>query len=51
MIVLTTTPFKFAAAGADIHFEEVADLSHTYAREQNALILDWFGCPLARADG
>lgn len=33
-------------AGAALHYEEVTDLSHTYAREQNARILDWFGCPL-----
>jgi len=42
---------ELAEAGADIHFEEVADLSHAYAREQNARILDWFGCPLERANG
>ena len=33
-------------AGAILHYEEVSDLSHTYAREQNARILDWFGCPI-----
>lgn len=30
-------------AGAEIAFHEVEDLSHTYAREHNARILDWMG--------
>lgn len=29
-------------AGADITFREIADLSHTYARDENARILEWF---------
>ena len=29
-------------AGADIVFREIEDLSHTYPREENALILEWF---------
>ena len=29
-------------AGADLVFREIADLSHTYARDENAKILDWF---------
>jgi phospholipase/carboxylesterase len=29
-------------AGASIHFEAVPDLAHTYPREMNATILDWF---------
>lgn len=28
-------------AGADLHYQEVEDLSHTYAREENARVLDW----------
>ncbi len=28
-------------AGADIHYREIEDLSHTYAQEENANILDW----------
>jgi phospholipase/carboxylesterase len=28
-------------AGADLHYQEVDDLSHTYPREENASILDW----------
>jgi len=30
------------AAGADIIFHEIEDLSHTYPREENASILAWF---------
>ncbi|MBL0900178.1 MAG: phospholipase [Reyranella sp.] len=30
------------AAGADMLYREVADLSHTYPRDENARILDWF---------
>jgi phospholipase/carboxylesterase len=30
------------AAGAAVTYREVADLSHTYPREMNAAILDWF---------
>lgn len=29
-------------AGADVVYREIADLSHTYPRDENALILDWF---------
>jgi len=32
-------------AGADLTFREIVDLSHTYPREENAKILDWFGVP------
>ncbi len=28
-------------AGADLHYQEIEDLSHTYAREENANILEW----------
>jgi phospholipase/carboxylesterase len=28
-------------AGADLRYREIEDLSHTYAREENACILDW----------
>ncbi len=30
-----------AAAGADVTYRELADLSHTYPREENARIFDW----------
>lgn len=33
-------------AGAHVTFREVEDLSHTYAREENARILDWLGAEL-----
>jgi len=31
-----------AAAGAAVTYREIEDLSHTYPREENRLILDWF---------
>ena len=34
-------------AGADVTFREIADLSHTYPREENAHILEWFDPALA----
>jgi phospholipase/carboxylesterase len=30
-----------SAAGADVTYRELADLSHCYPREMNAPILDW----------
>lgn len=30
------------AAGAEVLYREIADLSHTYPRDENARILDWF---------
>ena len=33
---------QLEGAGADIVYREVADLSHTYAREENDRILTWF---------
>ena len=32
-----------SAAGATVQYQELDDLSHTYPREQNDLILDWLG--------
>jgi phospholipase/carboxylesterase len=32
-------------AGAELCYREIADLSHTYPREENARILDWFDPP------
>ena len=32
----------FGAAGAAVSYREIPDLSHTYPREENAGILDWF---------
>ena len=29
-------------AGAKVTYREIADLSHTYPRDENAAILDWF---------
>jgi len=31
-----------AQAGAEVVYRELADLSHTYPRDENAAILDWF---------
>ena len=31
-----------SAAGARVVYRELADLSHTYPREENARILEWF---------
>ncbi|ABS62674.1 phospholipase/Carboxylesterase [Parvibaculum lavamentivorans DS-1] len=33
---------ELSAAGADVTYQEIADLSHTYPREENARIMDWF---------
>ena len=33
---------ELVGRGADLVFREIDDLSHTYPREQNAEILDWF---------
>ena len=33
---------ELSGRGADLVFREIDDLSHTYPREQNAKILDWF---------
>lgn len=31
------------AAGANVTYREIADLSHTYARDENPRVLDWMG--------
>ena len=31
-----------AGLGANVRYDEVSDLAHTYPREKNAEILDWF---------
>jgi phospholipase/carboxylesterase len=33
---------ELSAAGADVTYREIADLSHTYPAEENARIMDWF---------
>ncbi|MEQ9796705.1 phospholipase [Parvibaculum sp.] len=33
---------ELSAAGADVTYREIADLSHTYPVEENARIMDWF---------
>ena len=34
---------SLSAAGAEVTYREIADLSHTYPREMNAEILEWLG--------
>jgi phospholipase/carboxylesterase len=38
--------YELSAAGAELTYREIPDLSHTYPRDENARILDWFGAPL-----
>ena len=38
-------------AGADLVYREIEDLSHTYPREENAAILEWFDPSLASPSG
>jgi phospholipase/carboxylesterase len=38
---------ELARAGADLTYQEIADLSHTYPREANDAILTWFDPALA----
>jgi phospholipase/carboxylesterase len=38
--------YQLSAAGAELTYREIPDLSHTYPRDENARILDWFGAPL-----
>lgn len=33
---------ELSAAGANVTYREIADLSHTYPSEENARIADWF---------
>lgn len=34
---------SLTAAGADVVYREIPDLSHTYPRDENGALLDWFG--------
>jgi phospholipase/carboxylesterase len=38
---------RLSAAGADLVYREIADLSHTYPREENGRILEWLDPVLA----
>ena len=38
-------------AGAQITYREIEDLSHTYARDENAAVLDWMDVPAPAAAG
>ena len=38
-------------AGADLHYREIDDLSHTYPSDENPRIMDWLLADRTRADG
>lgn len=40
--VARTANQALAAAGANVLYREIADLSHTYPRDENPRIMDWF---------
>ena len=40
--IARTAKQALQAAGADLHYREIADLSHTYPRDENPRIMDWF---------
>jgi phospholipase/carboxylesterase len=40
-----TAASALSAAGAAVTFREIDDLSHTYPRDENPKILDWFSAP------
>ena len=39
---MSTIERTLKEAGAAVVYREIADLSHTYPRDENARILDWF---------
>ena len=41
---------QLLAAGADVTYREVPDLSHTYPRDENDAVLRWFDASLALPD-
>ena len=44
-LVATLFGTALTAAGAQVTYREIADLSHTYPRDENGAILDWFQNP------
>ncbi|MDI1282951.1 MAG: phospholipase [Reyranella sp.] len=40
--IARSAQLAFEQAGAAVVYREIADLSHTYPRDENAAILDWF---------
>jgi phospholipase/carboxylesterase len=40
--VARTAHRALAAAGADVAYREIADLSHAYPREEGSAVIDWF---------
>ncbi len=43
--IARTARQSLEAAGANVTYREIGDLSHTYPREENGAILDWFLAP------
>jgi phospholipase/carboxylesterase len=43
--IARTAHRALTAAGARVTYREIADLSHTYPRDENAAMLDWFMMP------
>jgi phospholipase/carboxylesterase len=43
--VARTAQRALTAAGAHVVYREIADLAHTYPREEGSAILDWISCP------
>ena len=41
--IARTVQRTLTAAGANIVYREIADLSHVYPREEGSAILDWLG--------
>ena len=40
--IARTAEQSLRQAGANVVYREIADLSHTYPRDENGRILDWF---------
>jgi phospholipase/carboxylesterase len=40
--IARTAQRALTAAGAKVTYREIADLSHTYPRDENSGMLDWF---------
>jgi phospholipase/carboxylesterase len=48
--VARTAHRALTAAGANVRYREIADLSHAYPRDENSAILDWFLDPRLAAE-
>jgi phospholipase/carboxylesterase len=45
--IARTARRALTAAGAKVTYREIADLSHTYPRDEGSAMLDWFLAPSA----